>query len=554
MKRAYIFKGMIRKDARTLVDLAKGNMHQIVNMQTRTGAMRRRRGLSGRLHDQNNTLIWPDAIGRFRPFPGYRDYNFALGWYGVPWNSPSPSPSLFNFSGSGFSVADGGSGSTRKTRDIRTWRFRHIVLSINDRLHVNNLPPSSLSTWLPDQMVTYDHINKARKFCEAFATGATLAASYFSDAASHTVQRFIKNNIMNRAVTYDNYHNLLYRSDVGGGEDGDDVLVVYRVEERNEDGSNERIRWKRKGTIEGAQNAGSTHGDRQFRTVFEQGNGQVNVDGFNTSSPWYKLRTPGASTPWRTGTDAWYNWITRKDNEADSREWSNIADAAQQVIEYRNDMLDTDDMGVLMFSELETVLRNLIATYASLDVATDSRMWYYSARDHSTPEEAWDAGLGSPNMGWHASFKIINPGYAADRCYVNFQVRIHGANTNIMHRLTHYALPVMISQTIGQVPRENDQYWSPFDYFKTHLEWNVGESRPLAPGHYSTLGEFTTDYEVTEPYGPGENQPASVGTLYQMAIAGGANGDPTGWRQDSSNFGKAEYSFQEDARLGSSLF
>ena len=136
------------------------------NVLTRTGAARKRQGMSIRVHLPEKTLVWPDVLGNFRPQTGKR-WNFGMGnifgndddydiyiWIDIeppivpPIEPPGDDWILWDYN--------------------KEWRYRNIVRSIDARLRYFNLPLSGLLTNKCDSAVTQADINAARAIVQGW--------------------------------------------------------------------------------------------------------------------------------------------------------------------------------------------------------------------------------------------------------------------------------------------------------------------------------------------------------------------------------------------------
>lgn len=135
------------------------------NVQTSTGAARKRDGLSIQVHFPSHTLVWPDVLGNFKPHTG-KIWNFVFGSIGT---------------NDGYDINDwdegggggGGGGGWRKWPPKpnpveESWRFKHIVRSINARLKYFNASITSLPVNKQDVDVTEQDIADARSAIEGF--------------------------------------------------------------------------------------------------------------------------------------------------------------------------------------------------------------------------------------------------------------------------------------------------------------------------------------------------------------------------------------------------
>lgn len=132
------------------------------NMQTSTGAARKREGLSVEVHFPNSTLVWPDILGNFRPHTGKR-WNFCFG--NIFANDFDYEIGIWEDGGTG-----GGGGGERDADNNRPieeqWRYRNMVRTLDARLRYLNLAESGLPRDKQDLDITYENINSARAVLE----------------------------------------------------------------------------------------------------------------------------------------------------------------------------------------------------------------------------------------------------------------------------------------------------------------------------------------------------------------------------------------------------
>ncbi|HBC89525.1 MAG TPA: hypothetical protein DCZ94_21520 [Lentisphaeria bacterium] len=136
------------------------SLRAICNLWSTTGGLRTRPGLDVKVHFPDNVSIWPDILGNYRPYSG-RTRNFSGGT--IPWTDEGDNPWDWN---DWEEPEEPWSDLERAAKEDLQWRYRNIVLSINQRRFLSGLAASALSTETDDMSVTYVHINDARAAVE----------------------------------------------------------------------------------------------------------------------------------------------------------------------------------------------------------------------------------------------------------------------------------------------------------------------------------------------------------------------------------------------------
>lgn len=132
------------------------------NVRTVTGGIRTRPGLDVKVHFPDNTNVWPDILGNWRPYSG-RSWNFSSGKITTggddaePWTDFEVPEDIDD----GFDMEN--------TDDSDSWLYLWIVCCINQRRFLFGLAASALPTNKPDSEITWEDINAARAAIAAIA-------------------------------------------------------------------------------------------------------------------------------------------------------------------------------------------------------------------------------------------------------------------------------------------------------------------------------------------------------------------------------------------------